>query len=69
MLDTYLAHTWHSGHALAGAKYAQYVHSMRLDARITGQTHRSCRVERTAPAPASVLTLAYATSAMIGRTG
>ena len=29
----YCAHTVHTAHAFAGAKYAQYVQSMRLDGR------------------------------------
>ena len=31
MPETYWAHTRHSGHASARAKYAEYVPSMRLD--------------------------------------
>ncbi len=69
MLDTYSAHTVHSVHAVAGAQHAQYVRSMLVDAGTTGPTHHSCQIERTAFAPASDLTVAHATCAIIGMTG
>ncbi len=68
MPETYWAHTWHSGHASARAKYAEYVPRMRFDDGITRPTHHSCRIATTALGPAAVLTLASATSAVIGRT-
>ncbi len=69
MPETYWAHTRHTGHAFARAQYAEYVPRMRFDDGITRPTHHSYRIATTALGPAAVLTLASATSAMIGRTG
>ncbi len=67
--ETYWAHTRHSGHASARAKYAEYVPRMRSNDGIARPTHYSCPIASTVLGPAAVLTLASATSAMIGRTG
>jgi len=56
------------GALLCATSYDTYVPSRRLDDGITGETHHSCQIERTALAPPSILTLARASSATIGRT-
>ncbi len=61
--------TVHSVQALAGAQYAQYEHSMRLDAGTTCAAQHSCPIETIALTPATVGTLAHAASAMSRGTG
>ena len=69
MPETYRAHTRHSGHASARAKYAEYVPRMRSDDGIARPTRHSWQIATTALGLVAVSTLAFATSAMIGRTG
>ncbi len=66
--ETYWAHTRHTWHASARAKYAEYVPRMRSDDGIARPTRDSCQIATTALGPIAILTLASATSAMIGRT-
>ncbi len=69
MPETCWAHTRHTGHASARVQNAEHVPRMRFDDGKTRPTHQSCQIATTALGPAAVLTLASATSAMIGRTG